>query len=90
MKNSTELRGHTGAIERVAWNPTKEAELASVSTDGTVRFWDVRSKNCISTVQLGARGLSLSWASDGSMVMAGKGERAVRLAPTAQEDKRPD
>ena len=77
LKNSTELRGHTGAIERVAWNPTKEAELASVSTDGTVRFWDVRSKACIESVQLGARGLSLSWAPDGRMVMAGKGERAV-------------
>ncbi|CAF9935506.1 MAG: hypothetical protein HETSPECPRED_009811 [Heterodermia speciosa] len=31
-KNSTELRGHNGAIERVCWNPTKEAELASDDT----------------------------------------------------------
>ena len=79
VKNSTELRGHTGPIERVAWNPSKEAELASVAADGTARFWDVRSKACIATVQMGARGLSLAWAPDGGMVMLGKGEKAVSL-----------
>ena len=69
VKNSTELRGHTGAIERVAWNPMKESELASVSADGTCRFWDVRSKGCIQTIQMGDPGWSISWAMDGSMVL---------------------
>lgn len=72
MKNSTELRGHTGGLERVAWNPTKEAELASVSSDGTCRFWDVRSKTCTATVQLGGEGLTIAWAADGSVVMVGR------------------
>ncbi|KAL8947841.1 MAG: hypothetical protein Q9222_005926 [Ikaeria aurantiellina] len=72
VKNSTELRGHNGAIERVAWNPIKEAELASVSSDGTCRFWDVRSKTCIATVQLGGEGLTLGWANDGSLALAGR------------------
>lgn len=72
VKNSTELRGHTGAVERVAWNPTKEAELASVSSDGTCRFWDVRSKTCIATVPLGGEGLTIGWANDGSLVLAGR------------------
>lgn len=72
VKNSTELRGHTGAVERVAWNPTKEAELASVSSDGTCRFWDVRSKTCIASLPLGGEGLTVAWASDGSLVLAGR------------------
>jgi THO complex subunit 3 len=72
VKNSTELRGHTGAIERVAWNPMKEAELASVSGDGTCKFWDVRSKGCVETVQLGGEGLTISWAADGSAVLVGR------------------
>ncbi len=72
MKFSTELRGHTSGIDRVAWNPVKEAELASVSGDGTCKFWDVRSKTCIHTVQMGGEGLTISWASDGSMVLLGR------------------
>ena len=72
MKNSTELRGHLGAIERVAWNPVKEAELASISSDGTCKFWDVRSKGCVETVQLGGEGLTICWAADGSVVIVGR------------------
>ena len=72
MKSSTELRGHLGAIERVAWNPVKEAELASISSDGTCKFWDVRSKDCVETVQLGGEGLTICWAADGSVVIVGR------------------
>lgn len=89
VKNSTELRGHTGGIERVAWNPTKEAELASVSSDGTCRFWDVRSKTCTATVQLGGEGLTIAWAADGSVVMVGRKDDTlipitIDPTPTAQ------
>ncbi|KAL9071280.1 MAG: hypothetical protein Q9161_004296 [Pseudevernia consocians] len=89
VKNSTELRGHTGGIERVAWNPTKEAELASVSSDGTCRFWDVRSKTCTATVQLGGEGLTIAWAADGSVVMVGRKDDTlvpitIHPTPTAQ------
>lgn len=72
VKNSTDLKGHGGGIERVAWNPTKEAELASVSSDGTCRFWDVRNKACTAVVQLGGEGLTIAWAADGSVVMVGR------------------
>lgn len=39
MKYSTELKGHAAGIEKVAFNPVKDAELASVSSDGVVKFW---------------------------------------------------
>lgn len=79
VKNSTELRGHTGPIERVAWNPTREAELASCSADGTVRFWDVRSKNAVGKVEVGGDAFTLAWRPDGSELVVG---RKVRIAPT--------
>ena len=72
VKNSTELRGHTGAIERVAWNPVREADLVSVSSDGTAKFWDVVEKKCVATLQLGGEGLTVVWSADGSRVMVGR------------------
>lgn len=76
-KHSTELRGHTGSIERLAWNPVKESELASVSSDGTCRFWDVRSKSCRAVVQVGGEGLSVCWSADGGTVVVGRKVGAV-------------
>ncbi|EAS27642.3 WD repeat protein [Coccidioides immitis RS] len=72
VRYSTELRGHTSGIEQVAFNPVKESELASCSTDGTVRFWDVRSKNCVNRIDVGGEAFTLSWSADGSVLLAGR------------------
>ncbi|KAL4943343.1 hypothetical protein BDV06DRAFT_234753 [Aspergillus oleicola] len=71
-KYSTELRGHTGAIEKVVFNPTRESELASCSSDGTVRIWDVRSKTCVSRLDIGGEAFTLSWSADGRVLLAGR------------------
>ena len=44
IRYSTELKGHSGAVEKIQWDPTHSDRLASASTDGTVRFWDYRSE----------------------------------------------
>lgn len=36
------LSGHQGAILSVSWSPRDDHVLASGSTDGTVRLWDIR------------------------------------------------
>lgn len=72
VKNSIDLRGHTAGIERVAWNPARDAELASVSGDGTCRFWDVKTRTCIAVVPLGGDGLTVCWSADGEHVIAGR------------------
>ena len=69
---STELRGHTAAIERAVFNPVRDAELASCSADGTVRFWDVRSKTCVSRLDVGGEAFTLSWSVDGSSMLVGR------------------
>ncbi|PWY95070.1 WD40 repeat-like protein [Aspergillus sclerotioniger CBS 115572] len=72
VKYSTELRGHTAGIEKVVFNPVRDSELASCSTDGTVRLWDVRSKTCVSRLDVGGEAFTLSWSADGSVMVVGR------------------
>ncbi|KAL2828908.1 WD40-repeat-containing domain protein [Aspergillus cavernicola] len=72
VKYSTDLRGHTAGIEKVLFNPVRDSELASCSTDGTVRIWDVRTKTCVSRLDVGGEAFTLSWSADGSVLIAGR------------------
>jgi THO complex subunit 3 len=71
VKHSTELRGHAGAVERVAWHPAREAELASVAADGSVRVWDVRSKGNVAELKTGRDCFTLCWRPDGTEMLVG-------------------
>ncbi|KKK14251.1 WD repeat-containing protein [Aspergillus ochraceoroseus] len=72
VKYSTDLRGHTAGIEKVLFNPVRDSELASCSTDGSVRIWDVRSKTCVSRLDVGGEAFTLSWSADGSVLIVGR------------------
>ncbi|KAL2756151.1 hypothetical protein ACRALDRAFT_1081871 [Sodiomyces alcalophilus JCM 7366] len=83
VRFSTELKGHSAGIEKVAFNPTKDAELCSVSSDGVVKFWDVRSKSCINEITGLSDAVSLAWAPDGeSLVVGNKSNNIFVLSPT--------
>lgn len=51
-----ELEGHYDFLFGVAWNPTKEWELASCNQDHSVRIWDIRMGQCVNLLcgKLGA------------------------------------
>ena len=77
-KNSTELRGHGGHVECVAFHPRREAELASCGSDGVVRLWDVRAKRATGEVKVGGPGQGayhIAWRPDGSEMVVGRIER---------------
>jgi WD40 repeat protein len=71
VRYSTELRGHSAGIERVAFNPVKDAELCSVSSDGVVKFWDVRTKAVINEIKGLGDAFTLAWCPDGESLVVG-------------------
>lgn len=71
VKYSTELKGHTASVEKVAFNPVKEAELCSISTDGTVKFWDVKTRTLLNEVKDLGEAITLVWHPDGECVIVG-------------------
>jgi THO complex subunit 3 len=58
-------------VEKVAFNPVKESELCSVSNDGVVKFWDVRSKNCVNEIKGLGDAFTLAWAPEGDSLVVG-------------------
>lgn len=59
--------------EKVAWRPTREAELASVGSDGIVRFWDVRARGaCVGEVKIGGEGYDMCWRPDGEEIVVSR------------------
>lgn len=71
VRFSTELKGHAAPIEKVAFNPVKDAELCSVSNDGVVKFWDVRTKACVNEVKGLGEAFTLAWHPDGESLIVG-------------------
>ncbi|POS86576.1 hypothetical protein EPUL_001470 [Erysiphe pulchra] len=74
---------HRSAIEKVSFNPVKDAELCSVSSDGVIRFWDVRSKAIINEVKGLGETFTLTWAPNGeSLIVGNKADNLFILSPT--------
>lgn len=46
-----------------------------------MRFWDVRSKTCVSRLDVGGEAFTLSWSADGSVLMVGRKVRKAVFAP---------
>ncbi len=80
IRFSTELKGHVAPVEQVAFNPVRDAELCSVSSDGIVKFWDVRTKGCVNEVKDLGSTFTLAWKPDGeSLIVGNKVRRAKEL-----------
>ncbi|KAJ4372879.1 hypothetical protein N0V83_003170 [Neocucurbitaria cava] len=81
VKNSTELRTSSAtavtSLERVSFHPINENELASCSTDGMVRFWDIRSKASVGEVKVGEQPFTLAWSPDGTEIVAGRKDNVL-------------
>src|SRR5437868_5455008 len=73
------LRGHTDAINRIAWSPDG-SYISSPSDDKTIRIWDARSGACVHTLEGHTdRVISVAWSPDGNQLASGSYDETIRL-----------
>jgi len=66
-----ELKGHTESVDQLCWNPQNDVQLATASTDKTVKIWDVRTGKCIESILTTGENINISWSPDGNMIAVG-------------------
>jgi WD40 repeat protein/energy-coupling factor transporter ATP-binding protein EcfA2 len=75
------LLGHTASVWDVAWSPTDDHLLASVSNDETARLWDTRTGETVAILR-GHTGAvrAVTWRPDGQRVVtAGMLDHTLRV-----------
>ena len=62
------LRGHSSSVDQLCWHPSTPYELATASSDKSVRFWDTRSGKCTHTIATSGENINLAWNKQGTEV----------------------
>lgn len=77
--NRIALEGYNDAVLAIAFSPNGQF-LASTSTDGSIRVWDVRTGICRSTMVGHTKQISsLRFSSDGSLLASTSRDKTIRL-----------
>ena len=71
-------KGHTDWIRSLTFSPDGTT-LASASFDKTVKLWDIRTGECLKTLQAHGRVNSVSISPDGKTLASGSDDKTVKL-----------
>lgn len=71
LSKETLFRGHTESVDQLCWHPKLPDILGTASLDKTVRFWDVRTNRCVSTIATKGENINMCWSPDGKTVAVG-------------------
>jgi WD40 repeat protein len=82
-------KSHSSPIHSLNFHPFESTKLLSGSLDKTVKIWDVKTKKCLSSLELHSDGvLSVSWNRNFSEVShlfaSGSVDKSVRIFDTQQ------
>lgn len=71
------LRGHTGWVSSVAWQPASSHVLVSAGYEGNLNVWDIRSSSALHTIAAHSdKALAVAWeAAAGGKAAAGAASR---------------
>ncbi len=72
------LRGHTDSIGRIAWSPDGQT-LASPSRDKTIRLWNVKTGECLRTLERHNGARSVVFDPKGSILASGNMDNTIKL-----------
>ena len=65
------LLGHRDSVEQLRFSPAHTDELVSVSSDKTVKFWDVRQKKEVQSIPTHGENINVAWSPNGKTVCVG-------------------
>ncbi|ORX75402.1 WD40 repeat-like protein [Anaeromyces robustus] len=81
-RDCIELKGHTGSVDQLCWDPTHSEYLATASADKTVRIWDSRAGKCIHVIPTSGENINICWSPDGKQIAVGNKEDLISFIDT--------
>mmetsp|Transcript_12786 Transcript_12786/g.21732 ORF Transcript_12786/g.21732 Transcript_12786/m.21732 type:complete len:296 (-) Transcript_12786:288-1175(-) len=76
------LRGHSSSVDQLCWHPSTPYELATASSDKSVRFWDTRSGKCTHTIATSGENINLAWNKQGTEIAVGNKNDLISIIDT--------
>lgn len=77
-----ELKGHSDSIDQLCWNPRRPNQLATTSSDKTVRIWDAKSGEQTHSVKTSGENINIAWSPDGSTICVGNKDDVLTFIET--------
>eukprot|EP00965_Chrysotila_dentata_P151590 5010212-Pleurochrysis_carterae.AAC.2 len=74
-----ELKGHTGSVDQLRWDPKQSWLLGSASGDKTVRIWDTRTGKCAQAIETRGENINIRWSPNGQHISVGDKDDNISL-----------